>query len=223
MDNILPAFIYWMDLLGTFVFGLTGGIRAIKYELDILGLIVLSTAVGVGGGMTRDILLNATPPGALRSPAYLIVTCLAGLSVFFFARKIAMSWKLVLYADAIGLGLFAAVGAERAYNAGLGPVGVMVIATIASCGGGVIRDIMTHEIPIIFTDDIYATAALAGGFAYWLLAKAGVPGRTNFFMSMSVVIILRFISLKWKLGLPRSKRLPVSPSHIAGLKREDDE
>ncbi len=220
MHDPVTAFIYWTDILGTFVFGLTGGFRAIKYELDILGVMVLATAVGVGGGMTRDILLDMTPPVALASPAYLITTCLAGLCVFLFARLIAPTWRLLLYADAVGLGLFVAVGAEKAFLTGLGPVGIMVIATIASCGGGVIRDVLTHEMPIVFKDDIYATAALAGGFVYWIAMKAGWGGRLPFFAAMTAVIILRYVALRWKLGLPRSKKLPESPSHIAARKKK---
>jgi len=223
MHDLVPVFIFWMDILGTFVFGLTGGFRAIKYELDILGVMVLATAVGVGGGMTRDVLLDMTPPVALVGPAYLITTCLAGVCVFFFARMIAPSWRYILYADAVGLGLFAAVGAEKAYIAGLGPVGIMVIATIASCGGGVIRDVLTREIPIVFTDDIYATAALLGGFVYWVCAVAGAPGRIPFYSSMVTVIVLRFVALRWKIGLPKSRRLPSSPSHMAAFGRKGDD
>jgi len=218
MHDSIPTFIFWMDILGTFVFGLTGAFRAIKYELDILGVLVLATAVGVGGGMTRDVLLGMTPPVALDGPVYLITTCLAGLSVFFFAHKIAPSWRLVLYADGVGLALFAAVGAQKAYTAGLGPIGIMVIAAIASCGGGIIRDLMTHEIPTVFTDDIYATAALSGGLVYWLAASVGLTGRAPFFAALGFVIILRFVALRMKLYLPRSRRLPLSPSQIASEK-----
>jgi len=210
-----------MDLIGTFVFGITGAFRAIKYELDILGVIALSTAVGVGGGMTRDVLLDMTPPVALCSPAYLMTTCLAGLCVFFYARKIVPSWRYLMYADGVGLALFAAVGAEKAYHAGLGPIGVMVIAAIASVGGGVIRDIATGEIPIVFTDDIYATAALSGGLVYWIAASLELPGRIPFFASLCFVIVVRFIALRWKLGLPRSKKLPMSPSQTASRKKPD--
>ena len=218
----MTDFLFWMDIAGTFVFGLTGAFRAIKYELDILGVMVLATVVGVGGGMTRDLLLGLTPPVALRGGGYLLTTCIAGLAVFYFAKKIAPSWRVILYADAVGLGLFAAVGAEKAYNAGLGPVGVMVIAAIASVGGGVIRDVLTREMPVVFTDDIYATAALGGGLVYFLCARFETPGRVQFYSSLLFVVVIRFLALKLRLGLPRSKKLPKSPSEIAsgdGLKK----
>ncbi len=220
MQDTVSLFIFWMDILGTFVFGLTGAFRAIKYELDIFGVFVLSTAVGVGGGMTRDVLLGLTPPSALRSPWYLLTTLLAGLAVFFFARKLATSWRRILWADSVGLALFAAVGAEKAYTSGVGIWGVMVIAVIASVGGGVIRDIMTGEIPIIFTSDVYATAALAGGFFYWLAAEFGAGGRIPFWTGFGVVVVIRFFAMRHKIDLPKSKRLPRSPSQIAAEKRE---
>jgi len=220
MHDTVSVFIFWMDILGTFVFGLTGAFRAIKYELDVFGVFVLSTAVGVGGGMTRDALLGLTPPAALRSPFYLLTTLLAGLCVFFFARKIAPGWRLILYADSVGLALFAAVGAEKAFSAGLGVVGVMVIAVIASVGGGVIRDVFTGEIPLIFTSDVYATAALAGGFFFWLPAVLHVPGRVPFWSAFAAVVIIRFIVMRYRIDLPKSKRLPRSPSQFASERKK---
>ena len=212
-------FLFWMDIAGTFVFGLTGAFRAIKYELDILGVMVLSTVVGVGGGMTRDVLLGLTPPVAISGYAYLLTTCIAGLAVFFFARKLASTWRYILYADGVGLALFAAVGAEKAFNAGLGVVGIMVIAAIASVGGGVLRDVLTHEMPVVFTDDIYATAALTGGLVYWIATRIDAPGRIPLYSTLCFVIVIRFIALKLRLGLPRSKKLPKSPSQIAAKEK----
>jgi uncharacterized membrane protein YeiH len=218
----MTDFLFLMDIAGTFVFGLTGAFRAIKYELDILGVLVLATVVGVGGGMTRDVLLGVTPPVAISCWEYLLTTYCAGLLVFFFARKIAPTWRYILYADAVGLGLFAAVGAEKAYIAGLGPVGIMVIAAIASVGGGVIRDILTREMPVVFTDDIYATAALAGGLVYYLCVKFDTPGRIPFYSTLIFVIAVRLFALKMNLYLPRSKKLPMSPSQIASCNKSSD-
>ena len=214
-DNI-PVFLYIMDLLGTFVFAVTGGFRAIKYEMDIIGVLALATIVGVGGGMTRDVLLGAVPPYALRGAAYLVATCAAGFCVFFFARFIAPAWRKILYADAVGLGLFAAIGAAKASMAGLGPVGIMFIATIASVGGSLIRDMATGEIPLIFTREVYASAAMAGGFAYWITEHA-VPGRTAFFAALVITSLVRIIALRFNINLPKSKRLDASPSQIASV------
>ena len=215
MFENVPFWLYIMDLFGTFIFALTGGFRAIKYEMDLLGVVSLATVVGVGGGITRDVLLGATPPFALRSADYLIVTSVAGAGVFFFARSLALRWRFILYADALGLGLFAAIGAARAAYAGLGLVGIMVVAAIASVGGGIIRDMLTGEIPTAFQKDIYASAALTGGFIYWVLNMLGVSGRVPFTAALIVTFLLRAVTMKWNLHLPRSKRLPVSPSEMS--------
>lgn len=214
MDTATPLYIYLLDLVGTFVFALTGGFRAIKHECNILGILVLSTVVGVGGGMTRDMLLGITPPMALRNIDYLAVTITAGLCVFFYARRIALSWQWVMYFDAVGLAVFSAVGAEKAFNAGLGPVSIMCIAAVASAGGGVIRDVLTRELPCVFTGDLYATAACAGGGIFWLAMKLGLSDKIGFIVAFSSVITIRFIGMKWNIKLPRAKKLATSPSTL---------
>lgn len=221
MNDNFPVYLYIMDLLGTFVFALTGGFRAIKYEMDLLGVLALSTIVGVGGGMTRDVLLGNTPPYALRSADYLITTCAAGVCVFFFARVIAPSWRRILYADAVGLGLFTAIGAAKAYMAGLGPIGVMFIATITAVGGSLIRDMATGEIPLIFTREVYAGAAIAGGFVYWAV-ELHAPGQPAFAAAFLTTTTLRMVTFHWNLNLPKSRRLPASPSQIARTRHETD-
>ncbi len=222
MNDSFPTYLYIMDLLGTFVFALTGGFRAIKYEMDLVGVLALSTIVGVGGGMTRDVLLGNTPPYALRSADYLITTCAAGLCVFFFARMIAPSWRRILYADAVGLGLFTAIGAAKAYMAGLGPIGIMFIATIASVGGSLIRDMATGEIPLIFTREVYAAAAIVGGFVYWVV-EMHAPGQPAFAVAVLTTTLLRMVTFHWNLNLPKSRRLPASPSQLARTRHDNGE
>lgn len=207
--------IHYLDLLGTFVFALTGAFRAVKYELDLLGVLALSATVGLGGGICRDVLLGMTAPAALRSMDYFAVTSAAGLAVFFFASRIARRWRLVLYLDSLGLAVFAAVGAEKGCSAGLGAVGVMVVATMTAVGGGVIRDVLTGELPYIFRRDIYATATLAGGLVYWMLAQWGFGFGSCFGAAFVTVGFIRIIALRYHLNLPRVKRLPKSPSELA--------
>jgi uncharacterized membrane protein YeiH len=219
MFDSFPGFLYIIDLLGTFVFAITGGFRAIKYEMDIVGVLALSTIVGVGGGLTRDVLLGSTPPLALKNSDYLLATCTAGVCVFFFARFIAPSWRKILYADAVGLGLFTALGAAKAYMAGLGPIGVMFIATIAAVGGSLIRDIATGEIPLIFTREVYAGAAVVGGLVYWGIETVA-PGGISFTVSFVVTVTIRMVTFHYNFNLPKSKRLDSSPSHIARRRNE---
>ncbi len=218
MNDNFAVYIHIMDLLGTFVFAITGAFRAIKYEMDLVGVLALSTIVGVGGGITRDVLLGATPPSALRSAEYFLTTCGAGICVFFFARVIAPSWRKILYADAVGLALFAAIGAAKASAAGLGPLGIMFIAAIASVGGSLIRDMATGEIPLIFTREVYAGAALTGGFAYWVAIRSGSDSAA-FAAAFFTTLLIRIPTFMFNINLPKSKELPASPSQIAKSKK----
>lgn len=213
------SYLFIMDLIGTFVFALTGAFRAIKYEMDMVGVISLATAVGVGGGMTRDVLIGSVPPAALQNPAYLITTCAAGVCVFLFALRIAPTWRIILYADAFGLGLFTAIGAAKAYLFGLGPIGVIFIGSITAVGGSFIRDISTGELPLIFTKEVYATAAITGGFLYWLVASA-YSGRLAFAVAFFATMLIRMAALHWNVNLPKSRKLPASPSQIARARHE---
>jgi uncharacterized membrane protein YeiH len=218
MYDSFPGFLYIMDLFGTFVFAITGGFRAIKYEMDIIGVFALSTIVGVGGGMTRDVLIGSTPPLALRGNDYLLTTCTAGMCVFFFARVIAPSWRKILYADAVGLGLFTAIGAAKAHMAGLGPIGVIFIATITAVGGSLIRDMATGEIPLIFTREVYAGAAVIGGLIYWSIENAA-PGGIAFPAAFIITAAIRMVALHYNFNLPKSTRLDISPSRIASTRK----
>ncbi len=216
----MTPLLYALDLFGTFIFGLTGAFRAIKYELNILGVLVLATAVGVGGGMTRDVLLGLVPPAAIRGPGYLIVTGLSGLIVFLFARRIASTWRVILYADAVGLAVFTYVGAQKAYLEGLGPVGIAVVATIAAVGGGVYRDVLTGEMPYVFTGEIYASACLAGAVVFWCGTWLGLSEIPVFAACFVTVLGIRVAAIRWSVRLPKSRRLPLSPSQIAAREQQ---
>lgn len=206
--------IYLMDILATFVFAVSGGFRAVKHELDLLGVLVLATATGIGGGAIRDIILGTTPPMAFRDEKYLLACIVAGLLVFLIAPRIARRWDLVLIADAVGLGLFAAIGAEKANSIGLGPIGIMFSGAITATGGGIIRDILVREIPDVIRTDFYATAAIAGGAVFYLSVRSGIGSFQAFIISLLFTIFLRLIGMYAGLRLPKVKRLSDSPSKL---------
>jgi len=206
--------IYLMDIFATFVFAVSGGFRAVKHELDLLGVLVLSTATGVGGGVIRDVILGTTPPMAFRDENYLLVCIAAGLMVFVVAPWIARRWDMVMIADALGLGLFSAIGAEKAMSMGLGPIGVMFSGAITATGGGIIRDVLVREIPDVIRTDFYATAAIAGGAVFYVSAGCGLVHLQAFVVSVLFTIVLRFVAMKLKFSLPRVRRLPDSPSRL---------
>jgi len=207
----------FLDISGTLVFALSGAFRAVKYELDLLGVLVLATATGVGGGIFRDLLLGYTPPAAFRDERYLLVSILGGLLVFLAARRLAAGWDYVMAADAVGLGVFAAIGAGRAAEAGLGMLGIILIAGITATGGGVIRDLLVCEIPAVIRTDFYATAALIGGCAFVLTRALGFSPAIQLGSAIVTTTGLRFLAMKYKFGLPRIHRLPAAPSQLSKL------
>lgn len=207
--------IYILDIFGTFVFAISGAFRAVKYELDLLGVLVLATVTGIAGGMLRDALLGATPPSALVDHWYIIACLSGGTAVFLAAPKIAKQWDYVMIADAIGLSVFAAIGAAKAETCNAIPITVVIMAMITSCGGGIIRDLLVTEIPTILKTDFYATAALSGGVVFVFLGYIGIINGPRVVCTIAVTFALRFVAMKYGLSLPRSKSLHKSPSQIA--------
>ena len=205
----------FLDLLGTLAFAFTGAFRAVKHELDWLGVIVLAAMTGVGGGMVRDLLLGQTPPVALRQPMYLGV-CLLGAVLTIVAKKhIAALWDWVMVADALGLGFFAAIGAAHAAQAGCNPMTIVLLAGLTAVGGGVIRDVLVCEIPFVLKSDFYATAAFIGGAAFWLLSYSELALTPRLLITTVLTFGLRLYAMRRRLQLPKVQRLPDSPSSIA--------
>lgn len=214
------AIIDFFDLFGTFFFAVSGAFRAVKYEFDLLGVLVLSIAVGVGGGIMRDVMLGIHPPAALSGDVYLGVCILGGLTVFFFAPKIAVRWSGVMLADAIGLGVFAAIGASKGAAHGLGVTGMILCGTISAVGGGVVRDLLSRETPAILTSDFYATTAILGSAAYWALTQLHVPFGVTFIAAALLTTATRLAAMHYRLELPHVRHLPDSPSRLAQLRKE---
>ena len=191
-----------LDLLGVFVFALSGGLDAAKYKLDILGVFVLSVATGVGGGIMRDVLLGVAPPAVFMDETYLMVCLFAGLVVICFAGRVRYYFHWIKIADAVGLGLFAAIGANKAMEFGLGWVGVLMISTLSAAGGGLIRDLLVREIPMILRADVYAIAAIIGGASMLLCDGLGLSAHLSIVISASVATSVRLAAIRYKWSLP---------------------
>ena len=207
--------LYALDLFGTLVFAVTGAFRAVKYELDILGVLVLSVFTGVGGGIVRDVVLGSFPPAVFTNELYFLVCLGGGLLVFFTAPRIARWWHAVKIFDAVGLGVFAALGALKGYDHGLGPIGVIMMGTVTAVGGGVIRDILVSEIPAVLTSDFYATAAALGALSFWGCRQLGVSPELSLGVAAALTIGLRLLALRFHLVLPRARPLPAPPGEMA--------
>ena len=153
--------------------------------------------------MVRDCIIGATPVAALVNEIYLLICIASGFIVFFCYRKISQTQNIIRYADAIGLGVFTAIGAAKAVEYNLDFTGIVLSGVLTAIGGGVIRDIMVCSIPTVLKSDFYATAALIGGILYYLLMKAGVPFFALFIIVLFVVTGLRILAIQYKLRLPK--------------------
>ncbi|NJB66956.1 putative membrane protein YeiH [Desulfobaculum xiamenense] len=202
--------LYFLDIFGTLIFAISGAFKASRRELDILGALVLATATGVGGGIIRDMVLGATPPAAFHDESYLFVCLAGGVTVIFIAPRIARRWNMVMAADALGLGVFSAIGAAKAAAYGLGPMGTIMMAALTAVGGGVIRDVLVCEVPAVIRTDFYATAAILGGATFVALHACGVGQSWLLFATTITATGLRLLAMRFHLRLPKVRRLDES-------------
>ena len=191
------------DLFGVLVFAVSGGLDAAKYRLDILGVMVLAVVTGVGGGLMRDVLLGVHPPAVFTNQIYLLTCIMGGVLVIFFARRIIYIFEWVKIADAIGLGVFSALGAAKAIDYGMGWVGVLMISAMSAAGGGIIRDLILREIPLILRADFYACAAILGGISMLLCSHLVVDEELSLVISAAIAILARLTAIRLGVALPK--------------------
>jgi len=162
LKNYVGTTLSVIDLAGTFVFALSGGVVAVRKKLDLFGVLVLAFAAGNAGGITRDVIIGAVPPAAITDWRYICISILAGLVAFFWYSTIQKLNHRVQLMDAAGLGLFAVAGAEKAIVFGLNPVAAALLGMLTGIGGGMLRDVLVAQVPGVLTSELYAVAALAG-------------------------------------------------------------
>jgi uncharacterized membrane protein YeiH len=151
-----------LDLTGCFVFALSGGLAAVRARLDVFGVVVLATVTAIGGGILRDVLAGIAPPNALRHWPYLAVPAAAAVLVFVWHPQVTRLRAPIVVLDAAGLGLFTVTGTRVAVDHGLGPSGAVALGVLTGVGGGVLRDVLLREIPLVLRGQIYALASAAG-------------------------------------------------------------
>ena len=199
--------LYILDLVGTAVFAVTGALKAIDHELDILGVSILSLVTGVGGGIFRDLLLGSTPPTAFHDERYLLVCIVAGVGTALLARRVLRIWRVVQVLDAVGLGVFTAIGVAKGASCQLGGIGVLFTGAITAVGGGMVRDVLVREIPAVISRDFYATASFIGGGVFLVCGAWTLPQGVQIAAVAVVTTTIRLIALKTNLSLPRVKRV----------------
>ena len=192
-----------LNLVGTFAFGLSGGILAVRKKMDLFGVLVLSVATGLGGGIMRDLILGHTPPVTLVDWRYLAAAGVAGLLVFLDFRQIVRWNRFVIAFDAAGLAIFTVTGTTIALAAGLGPVPAVLLGMLTGIGGGALRDILAAEVPLVLRSEIYAVASLLGAIIITLANQIQAPGPTIEIMSAIATFVLRMVSVwrGWKIPI----------------------
>jgi len=194
-----------LDLIGTFVFGLSGATAAAERGLDLFGVLVLSFTVGVAGGVMRDVIIGAIPPAAFSGWLYLAVAILAGLLTFYCYPLVVRMRSPVLLLDAAGLGLFVVAGTQKALNFGLHPFAATLLGMLTGIGGGVVRDLLLREIPTVLRTDIYALAALAGALFVIIGSALNFPPIATACGGVFVCFCLRFLAMRYHWHLPVAK------------------
>jgi uncharacterized membrane protein YeiH len=192
------------DLAGTVVFAIEGANAAIRAGLDLLGVVVLSFIVALGGGMIRDLLIGATPPSAVRDWRYAVLAFATGLLTFLIHTQIeAVPTLLLTTLDAAGLALFAVAGAEKALDFKINPFVAMLMGAITGCGGGVLRDILLARVPMVLVADIYASAALLGAAVVVVGRRLGCPPALAAVLGFIVCFVLRIAAVRLGWQLPK--------------------
>lgn len=202
------SFVTAIDYLGTFAFAISGATAGVRRGLDLFGVLVLAFAAATAGGMTRDVLLGATPPVALVDGRYLAISALAGLATFYRYDAIERLRNPVQISDAVGLGLFAVLGAGKALDYGVGPVGAVLLGMLTGVGGGVVRDVLVTQIPNVLQRELYAVAALLGAAVVVVGHAAGLAPTPAAACGAVACIVLRLAAIRggWRLPVARPRR-----------------
>lgn len=198
----MDAFHVVLDLAGTFVFALSGAVAGVKNRLDIFGVLVLSFAAANSGGIARDVMIGATPVAALSDWRYVAVSVLAGLLTFYCYAPINRLSGSVLMFDAAGLALFAVTGATKAITYHLGPVSAALLGMLTGIGGGMARDILVSEVPVVLRADLYAVAALAGAAVVVVGGVLNVSSALAASVGAVLCFGLRFMAIRYGWRLP---------------------
>ncbi|QGR19222.1 trimeric intracellular cation channel family protein [Stygiolobus azoricus] len=193
------------NYIGIVAFSVSGAIKGIKKNMDLLGVLVLGFSTALGGGIIADLLLGKTPPTNLTYLPYPTVALLSSLFTFVFYKIFSHVQKPLLYADAIGLAAFAVSGSSLAYSVSENVLLVVTVGTITATGGGVIRDLLSNEVPMVLTRDFYATVAILGSLIYFSLRQLGYSDLVTTMVSFTITLVIRVMAIRNKWELPKIK------------------
>ena len=193
---------YLLDIFGTIAFAISGVLIAMNKKMDPFGILIIAFVTAVGGGTLRDMLIGVTPVSWMKDMNYTYVILFSTVLAVLIKQKIYYLRTSLFLFDTIGIGLYTVVGIEKGISAELHPIICVALGTISACFGGVIRDILCNEIPIIFRKEIYATACILGGFSYFALRQLPIDDTFIIMIAGTIVIAIRILAVKFKIALP---------------------
>ena len=195
--------IYIIDMFGTAIFAISGVLLAGRLKMDPFGVIVLASVTAIGGGTIRDMALGASPVFWITDTNYLLVifiTCI--LTMLIIRKPKRLPWYILPVSDAIGLAVFVGIGVEKALKYNADPMVAVIMGVITGCGGGIIRDVLAREVPMILRSEVYATACILGGIVHTSSLTFNIEGPTSMLLGVATTLIIRLAAIRWHLSLP---------------------
>ena len=196
-----------IDIAGTAAFSIAGVFAAMEKKLDLFGILIIAFVTALGGGTLRDLLIGNVPVSWMHQLNYGLIVLLSSIVALLFTNLIKNLHKILLLFDSLGLGLFTLVGIQKGIALDLHPGICILLGTITACFGGVLRDVLLNQIPLIFQKEIYATACITGGMIYFLLLYSGAAGWPIDIICILVIVISRFLAVKFNWSLPVVNKL----------------
>ncbi|QBN20664.1 trimeric intracellular cation channel family protein [Flavobacterium nackdongense] len=193
---------YLLEIIGTMAFAMSGALTAMNKKLDPFGVFIIAFVTAVGGGTLRDIMIGRTPVGWMLELNYVYIIVIGFILAILFRKKLDQLRTSLLLFDAVGLGVFTIIGLEKGILVGLNPIICVALGTITACFGGVIRDILCGEIPVIFRKEIYATLCIFGGIVFFLLRHLQFDNDILYLVTSVFIISFRLMAVKFKWYLP---------------------
>ncbi|MCL6417021.1 trimeric intracellular cation channel family protein [Aestuariirhabdus sp. Z084] len=194
--------LYWLDLFGTVVFAISGSLIAGRCRMDLFGVLVVALATAIGGGTFRDLILGATPVFWVRDPLYIQSGVITAIIVFWSARRIQVDLYGLKYADALGLAVFTIIGCQKALDYGAGVTIAIMMGIMTGVMGGMVRDILCGQVPMVLRREIYAAASMMGAAAYLGLLSLEAPLALAMLVSALVTLTIRVLAIRKNLSLP---------------------
>jgi uncharacterized membrane protein YeiH len=189
---------YLLDIIGTMAFAMSGALTAMKKKMDPFGVFIIAFVTAVGGGTLRDVMIGRTPVGWMRDLNYVYVIILGFVITIIFRKRLDNLRKSLALFDTIGLGVFTLIGIQKGIEYNLHPVICVALGTLTACFGGVIRDILCTEIPVIFRKEVYATICILGGVVFFILRELNVENDVLYLITSLVIIVVRILAKKYK-------------------------